>query len=70
MEVGARHDGLCDPLATDTAEAWRGMGDSGPAHEVDTFSSHVDDLRLGEILPVIHSRDSLATWSTSIHNVG
>ena len=46
------------------------MGDSGPAHEVGTFSSRADDLRLGEILPVIHSRDSPATWSTSIHGVG
>ena len=70
MEVGARHDGLCDPLATDVAEARRGMGDSGPAHEVDTFSSRADDLHIGEILPVVHSRDSPATWSTSIHSVG
>ena len=46
------------------------MGDSGPAHEVGTFSSRADDLRLGEILLVIHSRDSPATWSTSIHSVG
>ena len=45
------------------------MGDSGPAHEVDTFSSRADDLRLGEILPVVHSRDSPATWSTGIHSV-
>ena len=37
MEVGARHDGLCDPLAMDAAEARRGMGDSGSAHEVGTF---------------------------------
>ena len=28
------------------------MGDSVPAHEVDTFSSRADDLRLGEILPL------------------
>ena len=34
------------------------MGDSGPAHEVDTFSSRADDLRLGKILPGVHSRDS------------
>ena len=40
------------------------MGDSGPVHEVGTFSSRTDDLRLGEILPVIHLRDSQATWST------
>ena len=45
------------------------MGDSGPAHDVGTFSSHADDLCLGEILPVIHSRDSPATWSTSIHRI-
>ena len=46
------------------------MGDSGPAHEVGTFSSRADDLHIGEILPVVHSRDSPATWSTSIHSVG
>ena len=45
------------------------MSDSGPAHEVGTFSSRADDLRLGEILSVIHSRDSPATRSTSIHCV-
>ena len=48
MEVGTRHDGLCDPLATDVAE-------------VGAFSSRADDLSPGEILPVIHSRDSPAT---------
>ena len=46
------------------------MGDSGPTHEVDTFSSHADDLHIGEILPVVYSIDSPATWSTSIHSVG
>ena len=46
------------------------MGDSGPAHEVGTFSSRADDLHIGEILPVVHLRDSPATWSTSIHSVG
>ena len=46
------------------------MGDSGPAHEVGTFSSCVNDLHIGEILPVVYSRDSPATWSTSIHSVG
>ena len=55
MEVGARHDGLCDPLAMDATEAWRGMGDSGPAHEVGTFSSCADNLLTGEILPIVHS---------------
>ena len=29
----------------------------------------MDDLHIGEILPVVHSRDSPATWSVSIHNV-
>ena len=70
MEVGARHYGFCDLLATDTARTRCGMGDSGLAHEVGTFSSRADDLHIGEILPVVHSRDSLATWSTSIHSVG
>ena len=46
------------------------MGDSGPAHEVGTFSSRADDLHIGKILPVVHSRDSPATWSNSIHSVG
>ena len=44
------------------------MGDSGQVHEVGTFSSRADDL--GEILPVVHSRDSPATWSTGIHSIG
>ena len=70
MKVGARHDGLCDPLVTDAVEALLGMGDSRPAHEVGTFSSHADDLHLGEILSVVHSRDSSDTWSTSINSVG
>ena len=43
------------------------MGDSGLAHEVGTFSGRADDLCLGEILHLMHSRDSPATWSTSIH---
>ena len=47
-----------------------GMGDSGPTHEVGIFSSLADDLHIGEILPVVHSRDSPATWSTGIHSVG
>ena len=47
-----------------------GMGDSRSTHEVDTFSSRVDDLHIGEILLVVYSRDSPATWSTSIHSVG
>ena len=68
--MGARDDGLCYPLATDAAEASCSMGDSGPAHEVSTFSSPADELRLGEILLIVHSRDSPATWSTSIHSVG
>ena len=34
------------------------------------FFSSADDLLIGEILPVLHSRNSPATWSTSIHSVG
>ena len=30
------------------------MGDSGLADEVGTFSSHADDLHIGEISPVVH----------------
>ena len=70
MEVGARHDGLCDPLATDAAEARRSMGGNGSAHEVGTFPSHADDLHTRGILLVVHPRDRPATWSASIHNVG
>ena len=40
------------------------------SHEVGTFSSHADDFCLGEILPVIHLRESPATCSISIHSVG
>ena len=69
MEVGARHDGFCDPLATDTVEACRGMSDNGPAHEVGTFSSPTDDLHTGRILPIIYPRDRPTTWSASIHCV-
>ena len=36
-------------------------GVTGLTHEIDTFSGRADYLRLGEILPVIHSRDSPAT---------
>ena len=46
------------------------MGDSGLAHEVGTFSNRVDELHIGEILPVVYPRDRSATWSTSIHSVG
>ena len=47
-----------------------GMGDSGSTHEVGTFSSRADDLHIGEILLVVYSRDSPATWSISIDSVG
>ena len=46
------------------------MGDSGPTHEVGTFSSRSDDLLIGEIQQVVYSRDSPTIWSTSIHSVG
>ena len=46
------------------------MGDSGPAHEVDAFSSCVNDLHTGGILSVVHQRDRPATRSASIHSVG
>ena len=44
-------------------------GDSGPAHEVGTCSSRANDLHIGEILLVVYSRDSPATWIASIHSV-
>ena len=69
MEVGARHVGFCDPLSTDTVETLRSMGDSGSSHEVGIVSSHVDDLHIGGVLPVVHPRDRPTTWSASIHSV-
>ena len=47
-----------------------GMGDSRPTHKVGTFSNRTNDLHIGEILPIVHSRDSLATWGTNIHSIG
>ena len=70
MEVGARPDGLCDPLAMDATEARCSLGDSGPAHEVGTFPSRVDDLHIGGILPVVYLRDRPATWSAILHSIG
>ena len=46
MEVGARHDGLCDPLSTGIVGAWRGVGYCGPTHEVSTFLGSTDDLHI------------------------
>ena len=54
--MGARHDGFCDPLATDTARTGCGRV--------------IVDLHIGEILPVVHLRENPATWSTSIYSVG
>ena len=48
----------------------RQSGRTGIGGVTGTFSGRADDLLLGEILPVIHLRDSPATWSTSIHSVG
>ena len=45
------------------------MGDSGPAHEVNTFSSRADDLHIGRIMSVIYPRDCPATWSSNVHSV-
>ena len=70
MEVGARHDGLCDPLATNAMESRCSLGDSRSAHEFDTFLSRAEDLHTGGILPVVYPRDRPATWSASIHSVG
>ena len=46
MEVGARHDGLCDPLATDIVGARHGVGDCGPTHQVSTFLGSTEDLHI------------------------
>ena len=42
MEVGALHDGLCDPLATNIVGARRDVGYCGPTHQVSTFISDRD----------------------------
>ena len=44
MEVGTRHDRLCDSFSTDIARAYRGVGDSGSAYYIDTFFFYADDL--------------------------
>ena len=54
MEMGACHDRFCDLFNTDTTEAQYGVGDSGPAHLVGTFSSDADDLHTRGILPVVY----------------
>ena len=41
------------------------MGDSGPTHEVNTFSIRANDLNTGGILLVVYSGDCPATWSVS-----
>ena len=46
------------------------MGDSGSAHEVGIFYSRVDDLHIGEILPIVYPRDSPATLCTITHSFG
>ena len=45
------------------------MGDSGPTHQVDTFSSCVDDLHIGGILQVIHTRDCSIPWCASLYRI-
>ena len=45
------------------------MVDSGLAHLVDAFSSRVDDLHTGGILPVVYPSDCPITWSANVHNV-
>ena len=45
------------------------MGDGGPTHQVGTFSSSADDLHTRGILPVVYSRDCLATWGASVHSI-
>ena len=70
MEVGTYHDGFCDSLATDIAEAWCGVGDSGLAHQVSTFSGCADDLHTGGILQVVHMRDRPFIWSASLYHIG
>ena len=47
-----------------------GVGDSGPAHQVGTFSGSTDYLHTRGILQVIHTRDCPVTWSTSVHSIG
>ena len=45
------------------------MGDSGLAHQVNTFSSCADDLHTRGILQIIHMRDRLVTWIASLYRI-
>ena len=67
MEVGTCHEGLCDSLSTDHTEARCSMGDSGPTHLVDTFSSGADDLHTRGILQAIYTIDNQTTWSPNLY---
>ena len=44
--MGACHDELCDPLATDIVGALHGVGYCGPTHQVSTFLGSTDDLHI------------------------
>ena len=67
MEVGTCHEGLCDSLSTDHTEARCSMGESGPTHLVDTFSSGADDLHTRGILQAIYTIDNPTTWSPNLY---
>ena len=67
--MGTYHDGFCDSLAMNIAEAGCSVGDSGPAHQVGTFSCCTDDLHTGGILQVIHTRDRSVKWSVSLYRI-
>ena len=46
------------------------MGYSGPTHQVGTFSGRADDLHTKGILQVVYTRDSMISWSASLHSIG
>ena len=46
------------------------MGDSGPTHQVGTFSSSEDDLHTGGILLVVHTSDRSVAWNVSLYHIG
>ena len=68
--MGAHHDGLCDSLPTDIAEALCDVGYNGLTHQVGTFFGSADDLHIRGILQVVYMGDSTVAWSASLHCIG
>ena len=64
------HSGKANVVADALGRKSRGVLASIASQKVSTFYNRADDLHIGQILPVVYSRDSPTTWSTSIHSIG